>query len=186
MSSRSSQQQPLSSRGTKPEQEQQKAPTNGIFVAQKTEIKGNVIFGNNCIVHPGCCIMAEGGDIIFGEYNIIEEKVRIINKVRKDEATGKMVKKDMHIGSFNVFEVASQIDSTDIGDLNEFQHKCVVRDSCKIGDYCQINPCVTVPAGTNLESYSVVYDDGKIRKNQEPNEEAKKVSIKELCAFLVD
>jgi hypothetical protein len=37
---------------------------------------------------------------------------------------------------------------------------------------------------TTLENYSVVYDDGKMRINTEPNEEANKVKIKELIAFL--
>jgi hypothetical protein len=30
----------------------------------------------------------------------------------------------------------------------------------------------------------VVYEEGKVRINQEPNEEANKLKIKELCAFL--
>lgn len=57
-------------------------------------------------MHPGCSIIAEGGDIYIGEFNIIEEKVRIINRAKKDE-TGKVIKRDMHIGSYNVFEVHS-------------------------------------------------------------------------------
>jgi len=44
-----------------------------------------VTFGENCIVHPLCSIIAEGGDIHIGEYNIIEEKVKIINRLKKDE-----------------------------------------------------------------------------------------------------
>mmetsp|Transcript_41568 Transcript_41568/g.39966 ORF Transcript_41568/g.39966 Transcript_41568/m.39966 type:complete len:104 (+) Transcript_41568:278-589(+) len=90
----------------------------------------------------------------------------------------------MYIGSFNVFEVQAYLDSSDVGDLNEFQHKSAVLDSCNVKNQCQINPCVTVPRHTTLSNCSVVYDDGKIRKNLEPNEEAKKVSIKELCHFL--
>lgn len=86
---------------------------------------GLITFGDHCIVHPGCSIIAEGGDIHIGEYNIIEEKVRIINRIKKDE-NGKPIKRDMKIGSYNVFEVYTVIDSTDIGDMNEFQHRCVV------------------------------------------------------------
>ena len=37
-----------------------------------SEIIGEVHFGNGCFVHPGSSIIAEGGDIIFGDYNIIE------------------------------------------------------------------------------------------------------------------
>ena len=57
-------------------------------------------------MHPGCSIIAEGGDIIIGENNIFEEKVRIINRNRKDEH-GRPIKKDMIIGNFNVFEVGT-------------------------------------------------------------------------------
>ena len=41
----------------------------------------------------------------------------------------------MIIGSYNVFEVYSTIESTDIGDLNEFQHRSIVVDS-KVDNYC--------------------------------------------------
>ncbi len=80
---------------------------------------GVVKFGDSCIIHPGCSIIAEGGDIIIGEHNIIEEKVKIINRLKKDE-NGKPIKRDMIIGNFNVFEVFSYIENCDIGDLNEF------------------------------------------------------------------
>ena len=56
------------------------------------------------MVHPSCTIIAEGGNIIIGEYNIFEERVKIINRARKDEK-GQLIKKDMYIGSYNVFEV---------------------------------------------------------------------------------
>ena len=42
-------------------------------------LKGNVTFGEGCIVHPGAQILAEGGDIIMGDFNIVEEYARIIN-----------------------------------------------------------------------------------------------------------
>ncbi len=141
-------------------------------------------FGEHVIVHPGCSIVAEGGDIYIGDYVIIEEKVRILNRLKKDEQ-GKPIKRDMTIGNYNVFEVYAYIENTNIGNLNEFQHRSVVQDST-IGDCCQINPCVSVPRGSLLDSCTVVYDEGKLRKNMEPNEEAKKTSIKELCLFLLE
>lgn len=36
------------------------------------EIVGPVKFGEGCIIHPTCSIIAEGGEIIFGSFNIIE------------------------------------------------------------------------------------------------------------------
>jgi len=81
-------------------------------------IKGNVTFGVGCIVHPGANINAEEGDIIFGDYNIVEEYARIINKPREEKGT--LVKKTMRIGSYNTFEVGSYVESSDIGDMNDF------------------------------------------------------------------
>lgn len=62
------------------------------ILVQPLQIIGNVVFGNGCFVHPGTNINAEGGDIIFGDYNIIEvnsflnskERVVIHNKKSLD------------------------------------------------------------------------------------------------------
>lgn len=105
-----------SARATKPQQ--------SVFCV-KAEIKGNVIFGDGCVLHPQCTIDAEGGDIIFGDCNIIEEYVKIVNYARKD-AQGNIVRRTMRIGSYNLFEVGAIIESTDIGDLNEFGVKSAV------------------------------------------------------------
>ena len=59
------------------------APVKSVF-CHEAVIKGNVIFGDGCIVHPGAQILAEGGDIILGDYNIVEEYARIVNQPRKD------------------------------------------------------------------------------------------------------
>jgi len=90
-----------------------------IVICSKSELKGSLSFGDGCVIHPGCVISAEGGDIVFGEFNIIEERVRIVNRLKKDEK-GNPIKRTMRIGSYNTFEVGSYIDSSDIGDMNEF------------------------------------------------------------------
>ncbi len=78
------------------------------------------------------------------------------------------------------------VESTDIGDLNEFQARAVVQDGCKIENFCTINACVTLSRGTHLPSNTVVYDDGgKMLVNTELNEEAKKQTVKELCHDLL-
>ena len=63
-------------------------------------IKGNVTLGEGCIVHPGAQINAQGGDIIIGDYCIIEEYAKIVNLPRKDQA-GNVVKRTMRIGNYN-------------------------------------------------------------------------------------
>lgn len=37
-----------------------------------SEISGKVTIGNGCYINPGSSIIAEGGEIVIGEYNIIE------------------------------------------------------------------------------------------------------------------
>lgn len=70
-------------------------------------------------------IIAEGGDIVIGDYTIIEEFVKIWNQPRKDKE-GNIVKRTMRIGSYNIFECGTQVSSSDIGDLNEFGVKCQI------------------------------------------------------------
>ena len=99
-------------------------------------------------MHPGAYIDGRGGPIIFGDYNIIEEKVRIVNKVRGKDAQGKPIFKEMKIGNYNIFEAGCTVSSCTIGDMNEFSNKCFVDDNCKISSLCYVGPKVVLTAGT--------------------------------------
>lgn len=93
----------------------------------------------------------------------------------------------MRIGDFNLFEVYSSLDSVDVGDMNEFQCRSIVPEGCKVESFCQVNACIAVPKNTYLQNYTVVYEDGgKMMQNLEFNEEAKKTTIKDLCACLLE
>ena len=92
-------------------------------------------------MHPGANILADGGDIIIGDYNIIEEYARIVNLQRKD-AQGNPVKRTMTIGNYNTFEVGCYLESSEVGDMNDFGVKCSVMAGCVIGNGCTINPLV--------------------------------------------
>jgi dynactin-6 len=105
----------------------------------KADITGNVYFGDGCVVHQGAVIHADGGEIYFGENCVIEEYVKIINQQRKDRE-GNIVKKTMRIGSHNLFEIGSQISSSDIGDYNEFQINCKIGGGSAVGSSCSITP----------------------------------------------
>jgi carbonic anhydrase/acetyltransferase-like protein (isoleucine patch superfamily) len=48
-------------------------------ICAKAELTGNIHFGEGCVVHMNATIIAEGGDIIIGDYTIIEEFVKIWN-----------------------------------------------------------------------------------------------------------
>lgn len=59
-----------------------------VVICEAAELQGQINFGDGCIVHPGAFIDARGGAITFGEHNIIEEKARIVNKIRGKDAKG--------------------------------------------------------------------------------------------------
>ena len=48
----------------------------------------------------------------------------------------------MRIGSYNMFEVGTIIESSDIGDFNEFGVKSIVAAGSLVGSSCKINPLV--------------------------------------------
>ena len=56
------------------------------------------------MVHPSARILAEGGPIIIGESNLVQEKAVIINKKTDSEE-----KRTLVIGDGNVFSIASCI-----------------------------------------------------------------------------
>lgn len=150
-----------------------KPKTQNLTIWASTKLEGNIHFGEGCIVHPSATILAEGGDIIFGDYCIIEELVVIKNVPRKDKE-GNLVKRAMKIGNYNIFECGAQVSTTDIGDLNEFGVKCSVPPGCQIGSCCTITPMLALPSATRLQNYNVYYKDGSIRKDMQPREEVKR------------
>jgi len=86
-------------------------------------IKGEVIFGKNCIVHPSASIIADNGPIIIGDYNIFEERTLIHNKGARD-VSGQFTEAPLEIGSYNLFEIECTIENCKIGNYNKFEHKC--------------------------------------------------------------
>ena len=157
-----------------------KAPN--IMICDAADLQGQINFGEGCIVHPGAVIDARGGTITLGEYNIIEEKARIVNKIRGKDSQGRPIMKEMKIGSCNLFESGCTISSSEIGDMNEFCHRSFVEDNCKIANYCVVGPKVTLSVGTKMANNVIAYDDGKTMLNEEnPNMDTKKPKMKELC-----
>ena len=112
-------------------------------------------------MHPGAVIDARGGPITFGEHCIIEDKVRITNKMRGKDPQGNPIIKEMKIGNYNLFEADCTITSSDIGDSNDFSFKCFVDDNCRIGNFCQVGPKVVLQGGSRLTDYTVMYDDNR-------------------------
>lgn len=97
----------------------------------------------------------------MGDYNIVEEYARIINGVKKD-AQGNKITRIMKIGSYNSFEVGCLVESSEVGDMNEFGVKSSVSSGSQISNGCFINPMVQVPAKSKVLPHSVYIDVGII------------------------
>ena len=68
----------------------------------------------------------------------------------------------MKIGSYNSFEVGCIVESSDVGDMNEFGVKSSVAAGSVITNGCFINPTVAVPAKSKVQPHSVYIDIGVI------------------------
>ena len=83
------------------------------------DIVGKVSFGEGCIINPSCSIICEDKtkEIVFGDYNIIEEKAIIL--VKNNSKLGDVVR----IGSYNIFGIKSYVADSEIGDCNVLEPK---------------------------------------------------------------
>ena len=82
----------------------------------------------------------------------------------------------MRIGNYNSFEVGCLVESSEVGDMNEFGVKSSVSQGSQITQGCFINPMVQVPAKSKVPPHSVYIDIGVIAMDNQFREEAKKVT----------
>src|SRR5690242_19806516 len=108
--------------------EKVKIGVGAIVCSEQTLLSGDITIGSKTVVHPTACIVAEGGPIIIGECNLIEEYVKIINKE----------KEPMIIGSYNVFEVGSYSESMKVGDFNILESKCKIGRKTLLSNGCVV------------------------------------------------
>lgn len=151
-----------------------------VVVSKGIEYEGQIGFGQGSIIHPECSIKAESAPIIFGEFNIIEERVRILNKKPEENANPAQ----MIIGSYNLFEVGCQIDFCEIGNCNVFEHRVKVEPNCKIGNGCILTAGVRVPSGSIIPDSMIVYGEGRMMKNLSMPEEVFRMNIRALAEVL--
>ncbi|CAI8017314.1 Dynactin subunit 6 [Geodia barretti] len=123
----------------------------GVVVCSEAELFGDITIGGGTVVHPSAHILAQGGPIVIGERNLIQEQVTIINSKREDGSTPTMV-----IGNGNIFEVGAHCGSLSVGDGNTFEAKSrvservKVTDRCSVGAGCSLDSQETLPTGTVL------------------------------------
>ncbi|KAF8763238.1 dynactin subunit 6-like [Argiope bruennichi] len=135
----------------------------GAIVCKESELVGEITIGGRTVIHPKARIIAEGGPIIIGESNLIEEQVQIINKGNPKDPDSQV---PMIIGSNNVFEVGAYIESMKIGDNNVLESKCTIgkytqlTSGCVIGAKCELVCNEIIPENT------VIYGSTCERRHQ--------------------
>ncbi|XP_014255926.1 dynactin subunit 6 [Cimex lectularius] len=105
----------------------------GAVVCLETKLVGNISIGPRSVIHPKASIIAEGGPVIMGENNIVEEQCIIEHKPKENDRPNTLM-----IGSHNIFEVGCNIKAKVIGDNNVFEAKCYVGPDIEVGNGCII------------------------------------------------
>ncbi|XP_065841673.1 dynactin subunit 6-like [Oscarella lobularis] len=156
----------------------------GAVVCAEAEIKGDVTIGTGTVVHPKARILAEGGPIVIGENNLIEEQTVIRNRKLSDdeeEVTGGHV---MIIGQNNVFEVGSCCEALYVGKNNIMEPKSHVGPRIKISDGCIIGAKCYVNSFEMLETNTVIYGDKCTRRVQSVHPPAQTLQLDFLTKIL--
>ncbi|KAL1457678.1 hypothetical protein WDU94_007882 [Cyamophila willieti] len=127
---------------------------------------GDVTIGTGSVLHPRVYISANGGHVDIGEGNIIEEQVRINNRL-SDKGT-------MVIGNNNVFEVGCIIEAKAIGDNNVFESKCYVGPEVTIGNGVTVGAKCNLTAPDTIQDLSVIYGENCDQRlaNDKPTSQA--------------
>ncbi|KAH7650439.1 hypothetical protein FG379_003511 [Cryptosporidium bovis] len=117
--------------------------TGNVIVCHGSNIKGDVVLGEGCIVNPGAIIDGGKKGIVLGRKNIVEELVKIVNTT--DE---KLI-----IGDENWFHVGSQVlNPRVIGNNNSFEINSRINEGCEIGSRCKISVKTVLPHNMKVEN----------------------------------
>lgn len=134
----------------------------GAVVVSECELHGDITIGSRTVVHPKARIIAEGGPIIIGEGNLIEERCEIINSwPAGDESVGASEvgrqQRVMIIGNNNVFEVGCCSKSLKIGDNNILECKAHLGSEAELGNGCIIGTMCSLTSRETLPDNTVVH-----------------------------
>lgn len=130
------------------------------MVCNECELVGDITIGSKTVIHPKARIIAEGGPIIIGDSNLIEEQVQIINRKSADCKQPGSNQPVMTIGNYNVFEVAAYSESLHIGNYNVLEAKSKLGSStqltngCIVGAMCELTSPEVIPENTVIHGQS--------------------------------
>ncbi|CAB4486360.1 uncharacterized protein OCT59_022468 [Rhizophagus irregularis] len=125
-------------------------------VCKDIEIRGEIQIGAGTILHPQCKILALKGPIIFGQNNIVEENVTIINNSQTA----------LTIGNENVFEVGCYVEGTKIGNRNIIEAKARILGNTSLGDNCVIGAVCSTKKDEVIPDNTVIFGDHNNRRTQ--------------------
>ncbi|XP_046384584.1 dynactin subunit 6 [Ischnura elegans] len=138
----------------------------GAIVCKECEIRGDVTIGSMTVIHPKASIIAEDGPIIIGESNIIEEQVRIVNRLPAELKDGQRPSPVMIIGANNVFEVDCYCEALKIGDYNNLEPKSYVGREVELSNGCIVGAKCKLTKGQVLKENTVIYGSNSIQRVQ--------------------
>ena len=160
------------------------------IIYQESKLNGlnedRIQIGCHCIFHPYCEITAEEGcKIIFGDYNIIEERVTIKACPKIDPKTGKKENVTINIGNYNHFKIGSYIENTIIKDCNVIDYRAKIINTF-IESNNIIAPLCDIKDTTIKDNYIVQPKYQKMSMNVVFDQEGHKNNIKDLFEVLKD
>ncbi|RGB27990.1 trimeric LpxA-like protein, partial [Rhizophagus diaphanus] len=113
-------------------------------VCKDIEIRGEIQIGT--ILHPQCKILALKGPIIFGQNNIVEENVTIIN-------------------NFD-YRKRKYVEGTKIGNRNIIEAKARILGNTSLGDNCVIGAVCSTKKDEVIPDNTVIFGDHNNRRTQ--------------------
>lgn len=133
------------------------------MISPEAKLSGDIRVGAGCVIHPKALLLAEGGPILLGRDNIVEEQSIIINRP-SPSAPGAA----MRIGDSNHFHVGCQVLATAVGNSNAFHVRSEVSEGSVVGNGCVIGAAVKVAPNTTVPDATMVYGP-QAQSNPIPN-----------------
>ncbi|EPS41937.1 hypothetical protein H072_4090 [Dactylellina haptotyla CBS 200.50] len=112
-----------------------------------------VTIGSNTVLHPRSKFNSTDGPIIIGSNCIISEKTQLIAP-----GVDGLVLED-----FVLVEVNCHIQAARIGEGSSIEVGVKVGKASRIGNNCTLSPLSTIPDGTNLPDFTVIYGENDRR-----------------------
>ena len=133
----------------------------GAVVCSNAILKGEIIIGPGCILHPYCQILAMNGPISLGSSNIIEEGATLVNDLPNP----------MAIGDRNLIEVGSRIENSTLEDDIIVESRAFVAPGCHIASGCTVALAVGLIPATNLQPNTIVWGPTAQQRQKEGERE---------------